>query len=309
MNARNEDMKVNKKLQKKRGKAKNKAGNSLGSFFMVSAVGILAIAFAIGSKFTGLSEQDQVYAATGKADSAAENTSVPTGIAGIIDGISEAPLPGSTVNRLGTSFEKVVVGQRVQKVESAAVEINVSESMELAVNDLDSKASELAANPKIMSDEDYDTLLRIVEAEAGTEDMKGRILVGNVIMNRVKHEKYPDTVTEVVWEYVDGVPQFSPVYDGRIDTVVVSDETREAVRQILEGVDYSDGALFFIMKSAAESHNIQWFEKDLEFMFKHGVHEFYKYPDENGTGEPEKNQRAADKDIVQMVKLEEDGIQ
>ena len=59
-----------------------------------------------------------------------------------------------------------------------------------------------------MSDEDYDTLLRIVEAEAGSEDIKGRVLVANVIMNRVKSEDFPNTVTEVVWDNSDGVPQF-----------------------------------------------------------------------------------------------------
>ena len=105
---------------------------------------------------------------------------------------------------------------------------------------------------------------QIVEAEAGSEDMKGRILVANVIMNRVKHEEFPDTITEVIWEYRDGVPQFSPTYDGRISEVTVSDETKEAVKQALEGVDYSEGALFFIQKSAAETHNINWFEKDLK---------------------------------------------
>ena len=43
-------------------------------------------------------------------------------------------------------------------------------------------------------------MLRIVEAEAGTEDIKGRVLVANVIMNRVQNEEFPDNVTEVVWE-------------------------------------------------------------------------------------------------------------
>lgn len=294
-------MKVKKGLQKKRKKLrKRRTGNSLGSFLLVCLLGILGIAAVVGSKVTGLTDQDQVYAAAEKGNLSALDGSLPTGIAGIVDGISDIPQPGSTVNRLGTSYEKMVVGQRVKKVESAAVEINVSESMEYAVNDLDSKAMSLAATPKIMSDADYETLLCIIEAEAGTEDLKGRILVGNVIMNRVKSEKYPNTVTDVVWEYVDGVPQFSPVYDGRINTVTVSDETREAVRQILEGVDYSDGALFFIMRSAAESQNIQWFEKDLEFMFKHGVHEFYKYPDES-----RKSQKSTDKEMVQMVRLDE----
>ena len=116
-------------------------------------------------------------------------------------------------------------------------------SMESKVNALDEKAIYSSVrNPTIMSDEDYDTLLRIVEAEAGTEDIKGRVLVANVIMNRVKNAEFPNTVTEVVWETTNGVPQFSPTYDGRINEVEVTDETKEAVRQVLEGTDYSEGA-------------------------------------------------------------------
>ena len=67
---------------------------------------------------------------------------------------------------------------------------------------------------------------------------------------------------------------------------LATDETREAVRQALEGVDYSEGALFFIQKSEAESQNVSWFEKDLKRLFKYGVHEFYTYPDsaESSTG-------------------------
>ena len=66
-------------------------------------------------------------------------------------------------------------------------------------------------NPTIMSDEDYDTLLRIVEAEAGTEDIKGRVLGGKCDHESCKEcMNFPDTVTEVVWETTNGVPQFSP---------------------------------------------------------------------------------------------------
>ena len=164
-----------------------------------------------------------------------------------------------------------------EKVTNTAADLNVSSSMENKVNELDARSITLAENPTLMSDEDYDTLLRIVEAEAGSEDIKGRVLVANVIMNRVKSEDFPNTVTEVVWDNSDGVPQFSPTYDGRINEVAVSDETREAVKQALKGTDYSEGALFFIQKSAAEEHNVKWFEKDLKRLFKYGVHEFYTY--------------------------------
>ena len=110
---------------------------------------------------------------------------VPTGIAGVVSGVTDTPLSGSTVTRIGSSCEQVIVGQRVQKVTNTAADLNVSSSMENKVNELDARSITLAENPTLMSDEDYDTLLRIVEAEAGSEDIKGRVLVANVIMNAV----------------------------------------------------------------------------------------------------------------------------
>ena len=129
-----------------------------------------------------------------------------------------------------------------------------------------------------MSDEDYNTLLKIVEAEAGGEDMKGKILVANVIFNRVKSPQFPSTVTDVVWENVAGSPQFSPTADGRIYTVTVSEETREAVNRAIDGEDYSQGALFFVEEAYADKGNVAWFKKDLKFLFIYGVHDFYTYP-------------------------------
>lgn len=253
-------------------------GNSARSFAVLTLCAVLAMVISLGTRTFAESEGGRVYAASdGGEGSPYEEVAVPTGIAGVVSGVTDTPLSGSTVTRIGSSCEQVIVGQRVQKVTNTVVDLNVSSSMENKVNELDARSITLAENPTLMSDEDYDTLLRIVEAEAGSEDIKGRVLVANVIMNRVKSEDFPNTVTEVVWDNSDGVPQFSPTYDGRINEVAVSDETREAVKQALKGTDYSEGALFFIQKSAAEEHNVKWFEKDLKRLFKYGVHEFYTY--------------------------------
>ena len=253
-------------------------GNSARSFAVLTLCAVLAMVISLGTRTFAESEGGRVYAASdGGEGSPYEEVAVPTGIAGVVSGVTDTPLSGSTVTRIGSSCEQVIVGQRVQRVTNTAADLNVSSSMENKVNELDARSITLAENPTLMSDEDYDTLLRIVEAEAGSEDIKGRVLVANVIMNRVKSEDFPNTVTEVVWDNSDGVPQFSPTYDGRINEVAVSDETREAVKQALKGADYSEGALFFIQKSAAEEHNVKWFEKDLKRLFKYGVHEFYTY--------------------------------
>ncbi len=127
----------------------------------------------------------------------------------------------------------------------------------------------------MLSLEDYDNLLRIVEAEAGGEDEKGKILVANVVMNRVADDDFPDSITEVIFQRENGVTQFSPVANGRFGKVTVSEETIEAVNKALCGEDYSQGALYFAARKYADSDNMRWFDENLEFLFEHGGHEFF----------------------------------
>ena len=126
-----------------------------------------------------------------------------------------------------------------------------------------------------LSGEDYDILLRIVEAEAGGEDENGKLLVANVVLNRVKSPLFPDTVREVVYQQDYGVYQFSPVKDGRIDRVTISGETRRAVRRAVYGEDLSQGALYFAARSAASGESMRWFDTSLTWLFAYGGHEFY----------------------------------
>ena len=126
-----------------------------------------------------------------------------------------------------------------------------------------------------LSETDYDTLLRIVEAEAGGEDENGKLLVANVVLNRVDSPLFPDTVREVVYQQDYGVYQFSPVKDGRIDRVTVSDETRRAVERAVYGEDLSRGALYFAARSKASGESMRWFDNSLTWLFAYGGHEFY----------------------------------
>ncbi len=127
-----------------------------------------------------------------------------------------------------------------------------------------------------LSETDYDTLLRIVEAEAGGEDENGKLLVANVVLNRVESSLFPDSVTEVVYQKEYGICQFSPVSDGRINRVAVSQETRRAVeRAVCDGEDLSKGALYFAARSAAASDRMAWFDRNLTWLFAYGGHEFY----------------------------------
>lgn len=126
-----------------------------------------------------------------------------------------------------------------------------------------------------VSGSEYENLLRIVEAEAGGEDKMGKMLVANVILNRVENEQFPDTVTGVIFQADNGVTQFSPISDGRFYSVTVSEETKEAVDAALKGEDNSQGALYFAARKAADKNKMQWFDRKLTRLFAYGGHEFF----------------------------------
>ena len=129
--------------------------------------------------------------------------------------------------------------------------------------------------PLIITEEDKEVLLRIVEAEATAEDVKGRMLVANVILNRVLSSKFPDNITDVVFQNNGKTYQFSPIKDGRYWSVTVSEKTREAVERVLNGEDYSQGALYFAARELANPNNMNWFDRELTRLFRYGVHEFF----------------------------------
>lgn len=127
-----------------------------------------------------------------------------------------------------------------------------------------------------LPDDELEVLLRIVEAEAGNEDEDGKLLVANVVLNRVVSDLFPDTVPDVVFQRGKGVTQFSPVASGSYYRVKVSETTVSAVERALKGEDISQGALYFASRRYASDSNMRWFDEKLTFLFQHGGHEFFK---------------------------------
>ena len=117
-----------------------------------------------------------------------------------------------------------------------------------------------------VSEKDLETLMRIVEAEAGGEDRKGKLLVANVVINRVRNKRFPNNVTDVVYQKAKNVTQFSPVSNGFINQVKISEETRDVVYSALKGEDVSNGALFFMARKLASPENAEWFDSNLTFL-------------------------------------------
>ena len=210
--------------------------------FVVGAIAVAAISFSCNSVHAqGKNQEETPKQKEERQEEADTEEEEVCGLGSIIQGVLAGQEAQSEVTKVGTSFEVVLVGQRVSKRELDShldFTENGSENLELLKNE----SIGMSEQHLTMSDEDYETLLKIVEAEAGGEDDIGKILVANVIFNRIEHPEFPSTVTEVVWQNVAGSPQFSPTVDGRIHTVTVSEETREAVNRAIDGEDYSQGA-------------------------------------------------------------------
>lgn len=136
--------------------------------------------------------------------------------------------------------------------------------------------SELQRDSKYrLEQEELEVLLRIVEAEAGCEDEEGKLLVANVVLNRLNSDKFPDSITEIVFQRENGVTQFSPVADGSYYKVTISEETVDAVGRALAGEDISRGALYFAARKYADSDSMRWFDEKTTLLFRHGGHEFF----------------------------------
>ncbi len=193
-------------------------------------------------------------------------------------GVNAAWLPTQPVYQLKLELEELEEASRENeraqdKLESVGIGIADRAVSEQRVVDFTVMEQELLYD---FSDEELEVLLRIVEAEAGGEDEDGRLLVANVVLNRVNSDSFPDTVTEVVFQKEGDVAQFSPAYSGKYDRVEISDTTISAVGRALKGEDISQGALYFVARKRADKGSLRWFDEKLVFLFEHGGHEFFK---------------------------------
>ncbi len=114
-------------------------------------------------------------------------------------------------------------------------------------------------------------LARIIQAEAGSEPLKGKIAVGNVVLNRVRSPEFPSTVYGVIFDREYGV-QFTPTINGSIYREP-SEEAVVAARLCLEGYTLSDEILYFFNPAIAQS---DWISRNRPYAFRIGNHVFYE---------------------------------
>lgn len=90
------------------------------------------------------------------------------------------------------------------------------------------------------SETDLDLLARVVRAESQGEPYDGQVAVAAVILNRISHPEFPNTIPGVVYEPL----AFSVVANGQVNKPADQSAVK-AAHAALNGLDPSGGALYF----------------------------------------------------------------
>lgn len=123
--------------------------------------------------------------------------------------------------------------------------------------------------PESISEGDFDLLVRLVAAEAGGEPYDGQVAVAAVVLNRMRSYKFPNTVRGVVYQE----NQFSSV--PKLPYIVPSESCRRAVVEALNGIDPSNGALYFYNPETSSEEGLRFFNSaNLKVTARIGNHVF-----------------------------------
>ena len=128
----------------------------------------------------------------------------------------------------------------------------------------------ILSGDKYYRDDEVYWLSRIINAESGGEIFKGKIAVGNVILNRVRSRSFPNTIYGVIFDKKYGI-QFSPVANGTIYKAPNS-QSIIAAKICLEGYSINTGILYFVNPTLSPSN---WIINNRAFYAKIGNHSFY----------------------------------
>lgn len=125
------------------------------------------------------------------------------------------------------------------------------------------KSGVLAANSSHASD--LQLMARAINGEARGESYEGQVAVGAVIMNRVKHSSFPNTIAGVIYE----PGAFTAVSDGQINEPIAENSTvLKAAQDALNGWDPTDGCIYYFNPNTATSSWI-WSKTIVKTIGKH----------------------------------------
>lgn len=118
--------------------------------------------------------------------------------------------------------------------------------------------------------EDVWWLAKIIHAEAKGESFTGKIAVGEVILNRVESETFPDTIYGVIFDDTHGV-QFTPTVNGAIEEEPGVDSII-AAKLVLDGARIDGELMYFLNPDIATNF---WIPQNRTYCMTIGSHDFY----------------------------------
>lgn len=115
------------------------------------------------------------------------------------------------------------------------------------------------------SESDIQLMARAINGEARGEPYEGQVAIGAVILNRVKHASFPNSIAGVI--YQSGA--FTAVADGQINHPIANGSTVvKAARDAMNGWDPSGGAIYYFNPNTATNKWI-WSRKQIKTIGQH----------------------------------------
>ena len=144
---------------------------------------------------------------------------------------------------ISVAFGLLTFGLRTEDVEVPRVTVIETKTEEVTIPEVKiiNKPVELTSSciideePEVIEEElltreEIELIALVTMAEAEGESEQGKRLVIDTILNRVDHERFPDTVREVIYQ----PHQFTSMTNGRVDRCYVSDDICRLVEEELQ---------------------------------------------------------------------------
>lgn len=95
---------------------------------------------------------------------------------------------------------------------------------------------------------DINLLARLISAEGRGEPYSGQVAIGAVVLNRIEHPSFPNSLAGVIYQN----NAFTCIIDGQFDEPV-ADSAYRAARDAMNGSDPSGGAIYYFNPVTATS--------------------------------------------------------
>lgn len=145
-------------------------------------------------------------------------------------------------------------GDTVEEMKEKAEE-KAKAAAEASVKKVSTNEAELTvADGYDGSASDLEMLATIIYCEAGNQPYEGKVAVGNVVLNRVRSDRFPNDINSVL----RAAHQFQPVGNGKYDRMLnsgrVPESCYEAAQDAMNGIYFVGDCLYFKNPKIAGAH-------------------------------------------------------